>query len=113
MNTQQPIKPPSPHYWKAREAIRASPLMNRQLSLLDVMRIGKSLYTRWDSLAFYGMKPIAWYFSGIRIIGRTALEAHPDRAAAEISEKAADVRRRRSRGSLIGSCSHARAIYFS
>jgi len=91
MDTQQPIKPPSSRYWNAREAIRASPLMNRQLSLFDVMRIGKSLYTRRDSLALYGMNPIAWYFSGIRIVGRTALEAHPDRAAAEISETTADV----------------------
>jgi hypothetical protein len=71
-------------YWAAREQLLASGLMERQLSFFDVMRVGKRLYNRRNALRLYGMPPISWYARGIRILGRTSIEAHPDGPADEI-----------------------------
>lgn len=90
--SQAATNPPAPsRYWKARKKLLSSDLMERQLSFLEVMRIGKSLHNRWNALMLYGMKPIEWYFSGIRILGRTSIEAHPDRSANRIGERTAQV----------------------
>lgn len=81
----------APHptrYWKARQKFRASGMMERQLSFFEVMWIGKRLHNRWNALRLYGLKPMQWYFRGIRILGRTAIEAHPDPAADKIGEVA-------------------------
>lgn len=88
--TQEVSSAPHPtRYWKARQKLRASGMMERQISLLEVMWMGKRLHNRWNALMLYGLRPMQWYFKGIRILGRTAIEAHPDPAADKIGEVAA------------------------
>ena len=46
--------------------------------MLDVLRAGQLLNDSPNDLRLFGMAPITWYLLGIRIVGRTAVEATRD-----------------------------------
>jgi hypothetical protein len=55
------------------------------LSLDDIVEAGRVLFGAPDGLAFYGLPPSAWYARGIRLLGRTCVEATPDITARPIA----------------------------
>ncbi|HEY3010658.1 MAG TPA: hypothetical protein VGJ63_21715 [Micromonosporaceae bacterium] len=56
------------------------------LSLDEVIQAGRILTGDPDGLSFYGFPPADWYARGIRLLGRTCVEATPDVTAAPIAE---------------------------
>lgn len=58
------------------------------LSLDDIVEAGRILIGDPDGLAYYGLPPAAWYARGIRLLGRTCVEATPDITAAPIGRTA-------------------------
>jgi hypothetical protein len=55
------------------------------LSLDDVVQTGRTLFGDPDGLSFYGLPPVEWYARGIRLLGRTCVEATPDITAGPIA----------------------------
>jgi hypothetical protein len=56
------------------------------LSLDEVIEVGRILTGDPDGLSFYGLPPAEWYARGIRMLGRTCVEATPDVTAVPIAE---------------------------
>ena len=54
------------------------------LSLDEVVEAGRVIFGDPDGLTFYGLAPAAWYARGIRLLGRTCVEATPDVTARPI-----------------------------
>jgi hypothetical protein len=80
---------PLSDYLAARQSLLAPPLNGRQLSLREVRRAGWALAGSPNDLSIYGLKPVAWYLLGVRILGRTAVELTRDPHAAFIAAQAA------------------------
>jgi len=55
------------------------------LSLGDVIEAGLVLTGDPDGMALYGLAPAGWYARGIRLLGRTCVEATPDLTARPIA----------------------------
>jgi hypothetical protein len=55
------------------------------LSLPDIVEVGRVLFGDPDGMAFYGLALSAWYAQGIRLLGRTCVEATPDVTALPIA----------------------------
>jgi hypothetical protein len=58
------------------------------LSLSDIIEAGRVLTGDPHGMAFYGMAPAEWYAKGIRLLGRTCVEATPDVTAGPIARTA-------------------------
>src|SRR5262245_3308748 len=56
------------------------------LSLDEVIEAGRVFTGDPDGLAFYGLAPAEWYARGIRLLGRTCVEATPDVTAGPIAD---------------------------
>jgi hypothetical protein len=70
------------------DALRAELLGPRRyevLSLGDIIEVGRVLTGDPNGMAFYGLAPSAWYARGIRLLGRTCVEATPDVTARPIA----------------------------
>jgi hypothetical protein len=48
------------------------------LSLDEVVQAGRTLFGDPDGISLYGLAPVDWYGRGIRLLGRTCVEATPD-----------------------------------
>ena len=48
---------------------------NEILDLWEVQRYGSDSYGDADHVCIYGMRPADWYSKGIRLLGRTAVNA--------------------------------------
>jgi hypothetical protein len=48
------------------------------LTLDEVVEVGRVLFGDPDGLSFYGRPPADWYARGVRLLGRTCVEATPD-----------------------------------
>jgi hypothetical protein len=48
------------------------------LSLDEIIEVGRILRGSPQGMAFYGLAPAVWYTQGIRLLGRTLVEASPD-----------------------------------
>jgi hypothetical protein len=55
------------------------------LGLDEVVEAGRVLFGDPEGLAFYGLAPSAWYARGVRLLGRTCVEATPDVTARPIA----------------------------
>jgi hypothetical protein len=55
------------------------------LSLSDVMEAGRVMTGDPNGMAFYGLAPAVWYARGVRLLGRTCVEATPDVTARPIA----------------------------
>jgi hypothetical protein len=55
------------------------------LSLTDIVEVGRVVYGDPEGMAFYGLAPSVWYARGIRLLGRTCVEATPDVTARPIA----------------------------
>jgi hypothetical protein len=55
------------------------------LSLDDIIEVGRVLTGDPEGMAFYGLAPSRWYARGIRLLGRTCVEATPDVTAQPIA----------------------------
>lgn len=55
------------------------------LSLDEVVQVGQVLFGDPEAMSFYGLPPIAWYARGVRLLGRTCVEATPDVTARPIA----------------------------
>lgn len=55
------------------------------LSLSDVIEAGRVLTGDPEGIALYGLTPSEWYTRGIRLLGRTCVEATPDLTARPIA----------------------------
>ncbi len=55
------------------------------LDLDGIIEVGRVLTGDPDGMAFYGLAPAAWYARGIRLLGRTFVEATPDVTARPIA----------------------------
>jgi hypothetical protein len=69
---------PPASYFSARERLLQPPLSGQRLTLRGVRKAGWDLAGNPNELSIYGMKPLAWYAIGIRILGRTAVELTRD-----------------------------------
>jgi len=65
------------------------PKRNQTLTLDEVRDAGLVFFNDPEGLAYYGMPPSDWYARGIRILGRTSIEATPDITAAPIARTVA------------------------
>jgi hypothetical protein len=66
------------------DSLRAQLLGPRRyevLSLGDIIEVGRVLTGDPEGMAFYGLAPSVWYARGIRLLGRTCVEATPDATA--------------------------------
>jgi len=71
------------------------------LSLGDVIEAGRVLTGDPEGMAFYGLAPSAWYARGIRLLGRTCVEATPDVTARPIARTAHALLGRRERVGVV------------
>jgi hypothetical protein len=55
------------------------PKRNQVLDLWEVEQFGRDSFDDPDYLSIYGMKASEWYARGVRLLGRTTLEAVRDR----------------------------------
>jgi hypothetical protein len=55
------------------------------LTLDDVVQAGRILFGDPDGLSFYGRPPADWYAQGVRLLGRTCVEATPDVTAGPLA----------------------------
>lgn len=69
---------PSSTYFAARQRLLTPPWNDRILSLREVRNAGMDLAGNPNDLSIFGLKPLAWYALGIRILGRTAVELTRD-----------------------------------
>ena len=72
-------------------ALLLGPKRNEVLSLAEVQQYGRDSYGDPDYLCLYGMKPADWYGSGVRVLGRTAVECTRDALADHIGRDVAVV----------------------
>jgi hypothetical protein len=56
-----------------------------ELSLHEVVQVGRILFGDPDGLSIYGLPPTDWYPRGVRLLGRTCVEATPDVTAQPIA----------------------------
>jgi hypothetical protein len=61
------------------------------LSLDEIIEAGRVFTGDPDGLAFYGLAPTEWYARGIRLLGRTCVEATPDVTARPIAQTVRDL----------------------
>jgi hypothetical protein len=69
------------------------------LSLDEIVQVGRILFGDPEGLSFYGLPPTGWYARGVRLLGRTCVEATPDVTAQPI---ACTVRALLGRGPRVG-----------
>ncbi|MES2294575.1 MAG: class I SAM-dependent methyltransferase [Pseudomonadota bacterium] len=81
--------PPS-GYFAAREKLLSFPTRDRELGFRDVRRAGWALGGDPNDLSMFGLTPLFWYFCGIRMIGRTAVEMTRDLHADFIARSVAE-----------------------
>jgi hypothetical protein len=55
------------------------------LRLDEVLQVGRVLFGDPQAMSFYGLPPAAWYARGVRLLGRTCVEATPDVTAGPIA----------------------------
>jgi hypothetical protein len=55
------------------------------LGLDDVVEAGRIIFGDPEGMAFYGLAPSGWYARGVRLLGRTCVEATPDVTARPIA----------------------------
>jgi hypothetical protein len=70
------------------DALRAELLgakRHQVLGLDDIIEAGRTLTGDPDGLSYYGLPPSQWYARGIRMLGRTCVEATPDITARPIA----------------------------
>ena len=70
------------------DGLRAQLLGSRRYDVLgfdDVIEAGRIMFGDPEGLTFYGLKPTEWYARGIRLLGRTCVEATPDVTARPIA----------------------------
>ena len=58
---------------------------NQILELWEVERFGRDSFDDPDAVSLYGMRPAEWYGRGVRVLGRTAVEAARDPLAQRIA----------------------------
>lgn len=78
--------------WQRADLLRAEllgPKRNRTLTLDEVRDAGRVFFTNPEGLAYYGIPPSEWFARGIRVLGRTCVEATPDVTAAPIAQAVA------------------------
>jgi len=56
------------------------------LSLDEIIEAGQVIFGAPEGLTFYGLTPDAWYARGVRLLGRTCVEATPDVTARPIAQ---------------------------
>ena len=75
--------------WDRADLLRAEllgPKRYQTLTLDEVTDAGMVFFNNPEGLAYYGMPPSRWYARGIRILGRTSIEATPDVTAVPIAQ---------------------------
>lgn len=58
---------------------------NQILDLWEVERFGRDSFGDPDAVSLYGMRPAVWHARGVRVLGRTAVEAARDPLAERIA----------------------------
>jgi hypothetical protein len=71
------------------------------LSLDEVLQAGRILFGDPQGMSFYGLPPVAWYARGVRLLGRTSVEATPDVTAQSIARTVRALLGRRPRVGVI------------
>ncbi len=61
------------------------PRRHDALSRDEVLRVGQVLFGDPDAMSFYGLPPVVWHSRGVRLLGRTCVEATPDVTARPIA----------------------------
>jgi hypothetical protein len=64
---------------------------NAVLELSEIKRYGTDSYGDADYVSIYGMRPSDWYASGVRLLGRTAVECTRDGLAAAVGKDIAHI----------------------
>jgi len=71
------------------------------LSLDEVLQAGRILFGEPQRMSFYGLPPVAWYARGVRLLGRTSVEATPDVTAQPIARTVRALLGRRPRVGVV------------
>jgi hypothetical protein len=77
------------------------PRRHAVLSLEEIIEAGRVLTGDPDGLAFYGLGPAEWYGRGIRLLGRTCVEATPDVTAGPIAQTVRELLDERAREPVV------------
>ncbi len=80
-------------YLHVRSEYLSAPLESSRLSLRQVRQAAERLSGNPNDIRLFGMRPLAWYAIGIRILGRTAIEATRDPQAAFLADAVANTLR--------------------
>ena len=78
-----------PHY--DRDYLLGPEKRNRILELWEVERFGRDCFDDPDAVSLYGMRPAEWHACGVRVLGRTAVEAARDPLAKRIAATVAKI----------------------
>lgn len=81
LNLKRSAESPPDQYLSARRKLLSDPRQG-PLSFREVRQAGWQLANNPNDLSIYGMKPLAWYALGLRIVPRTAVELTRDPHAA-------------------------------
>jgi hypothetical protein len=71
------------------------------LSLDEVLQAGRILFGDPQRMSFYGLPPVVWYARGVRLLGRTSVEATPDVTAQPIARTVRALLGRRPRVGVV------------
>jgi hypothetical protein len=82
---------PEPDRKYDRDYLLSEPKRNQVVELWEVEKYGRDCFGDPDHVHLYGMTPKAWYERGVRILGRTCLEAVKDSLGDEIGKSIAEV----------------------
>jgi hypothetical protein len=74
-----------------RDLLLLGPKRNSILELWEVERYGKDSYGDPEYVSIYGMRPADWYASGVRLLGRTAVECTRDKLGCAIGKDVAAI----------------------
>lgn len=72
------------------------PKRHEVLGFGDIVEAGRILTGDPEGMAFYGLRPSQWYARGIRLLGRTCVEATPDVTARPIARTVRELLGRRA-----------------
>lgn len=75
---------------------------NQIIELWEIEKFGRDSFGDPDAVSLYGMTPAQWYASGIRILGRTTLEAVRDALGNRIGQDVARITATAPPGSAFG-----------
>jgi len=74
-----------------RDLLLLGPKRNAVMELWEIERYGRDSYGDPEYVSLYGMRPAEWHATGVRLLGRTAVECTCDKLGHAISQDVAAI----------------------